>query len=86
MAISMITSKMLDGFGKSYYNLLFTGLLIVLQVVVISIIDTVLLHGDSVLIGILISEVISTAIYYVFLRYMFRRFEKQNKEDNLNVI
>ena len=67
MAISMITSKMLDGFGKSYYNLLFTGLLIVLQVVVISIIDTVLLHGDSVLIGILISEVISTAIYYVFL-------------------
>lgn len=86
MAISMITSKMIDGFGKSYYNLIFTALLVILQIVIISIIDEIFLHGTSVLIGIMIAEIISTSIYYVFLKYMFKRFEKQKKEEKLVVI
>ena len=86
ITISMITSKMIDGFGKSYYNLLFTLLLIILQIGFISIIDDYIIKGTSVLLGIVIAQAISTTIYYTFLRYMFKRFEKQNREEKLRVI
>ena len=85
VTIIMITSKMIDGFGKSYYNLLFTGMIIVLQIGIISVVDDVLHYGLSVLVGIMFSEAISAIIYYIFLRYMFKRFDKQKKEEQLVV-
>lgn len=79
----LITSKMIDSFGKSYYNIVFTFLLILFEVGLISLIREKFPYGSSVLIGIAIALMISTIIYYIFLRYLFRKFEKQNEEDNL---
>ena len=84
-AIILITSKMIDGFGKSYYNLLFTVLLIFLQFVLISINRVILHNGSSVLIGIVLAQIIAAIMFYAFLRYLFKKFEKQHKEGKLIV-
>ena len=73
---SMISSKMLDGFGKSMYSLLFTIVFIAMEV---GLIYLLFIHSAShcVLIGITVVELTAAIIYYIFLRYLFRNFTKK---------
>lgn len=80
--LGMISSKMLDGFGKSLYSLLLTIIKIILQAVFIYILTMFFTDGSSVLIGLVASEVILSAIYFIVLYYMFKTMEVryENKE------
>ncbi|WP_407462207.1 MATE family efflux transporter, partial [Methanobrevibacter sp.] len=75
--ISTISSKMLDGFGKSLYSLTFTIIKVAIEIVCIYIITQYITDGSSVLIGIVISEICSSIIYYKFLRYLFNHFDEE---------
>ena len=79
---SIISSKMLDGFGKSMYSLLFTFIKIGLETGLIYLLNNMLSNGSCVLIGITITEIIFAIVYYVFLRYLFNNFDEkyENKE------
>ena len=79
---SIISSKMLDGFGKSLYSLLFTVMKIGFQTGLIYVLNNILNNGSCVLIGITITEIIFAIVYYVFLRYLFKNFDRkyENKE------
>ena len=79
---SIISSKMLDGFGKSMYSLLFTCIKIGLETGLIYVLNNMLSNGSCVLIGITITEIIFAIVYYVFLRYLFNNFDEkyENKE------
>ena len=84
--IIVLSSKMLDGFGRSYYNLIFTAILICLQTGAIYIFDGILPNGSSVLVGILLSQIIISIIVSIFLKHTFNRFERQIEQGNLVVI
>ena len=75
--ISMISSKMLDGFGKSMYSLLFTFLKIMFEVILIYGLYILLNDGVCVLIGIMVSEIIFGVVYYLFLEHLFRNFNDE---------
>ena len=79
---SIISSKMLDGFGKSMYSLLFTLLKIGIETGLIYVLNIMLANGSCVLIGITVTEIIFAIVYYVFLRYLFNNFDRkyENKE------
>ena len=79
---AMISSKMLDGFGKSLYSLLFTCIRVGLEVGLIYVLSNIFSDGISVLIGITIADILIAIVYYLFLRYLFRNFDKkyENKE------
>ena len=74
-----VSSKMLDGFGKSYYSLFFTILRSILQIILIVVLGDLMPYGTSVLVGITIGEVIFSAIYFITLKLLFRKF-KSNKD------
>lgn len=74
---SMISSKMLDGFGKSMYSLLFTVVKIMLEMGLIYVFGLVLNNAANVLISIIITEVVMGMVYYLFLRYLFKNFDKK---------
>ena len=76
---SMISSKMLDGFGKSMYSLLFTAIKIFLEIGLIYVLGVVLNNASSVLISIIITEVTMGIVYYLFLRYLFKHFDEKYK-------
>ena len=73
----MISAKMLDGFGKSMYSLLFTVAKVILEIVFVYSLSLVLHNGSCVLLGIVGSEIISAIIYYLFLKYLFKNFNEK---------
>ena len=79
LPFSMISSKMLDGFGKSLYSLLITVFKVALECTLIFTITQFITDGSSVLIGIMISEIISAIVYYKFLKYLFKHFDEEYK-------
>ena len=81
---SIISSKMLDGFGKSMYSLIFTCIKIGLESALIYVLNIVLSNGSCVLIGITVTEIIFAIVYYVFLRYLFKNFDR--KYENKDVV
>ena len=85
ISFSYTSSKMIDGFGKSYYSLLPTALKIVLMMILISLLRHYFPKGVSVLVSISICELMMTIIYYFILKFLFKRFESTNKE-NLKVV
>ena len=81
ISFSYISAKTIDGFGKSYYSLIPTALKIVLIMILISLLRQYLPKGISVLVSILICEIMMAVIYYVVLKFLFKRFESTDKED-----
>ena len=79
---SIISSKMLDGFGKSMYSFALTLRKIVFEMLLISQLYNMTHHGNAVLIGITVTEVVFAIIYYLFLRYLFKNFNQiyENKD------
>ena len=78
--VSMICSKMLDGFGKSIYSLILTAIKVGIEMCLIYILSTVVNDGSCVLIGIILSEIASSIMYYLFLRYLFRNFDEKYED------
>ena len=74
---SMISSKMLDGFGKSMYSLALTAAKIIMEIILIYALSAILGNGSCVLIGIIISEIVFAIVYYVFLNYLFNNFDEK---------
>ena len=77
---SMIPSKMLDGFGKSLYSLLFTFIKITFEAILVYVLSIYLNNGSCVLIGIIVAEIVSAIIYYLFLKHLFKNFEDTYSE------
>ena len=75
--ISMISSKMLDGFGKSMYSLLFTFFKVIGEIGLIYTLNAVLNNGISILIAIVVTEIIIAFVFYFFLIYLLRHFYEQ---------
>ena len=80
---SIISSKMLDGFGKSMYSLLFTLLKIAFETGLIYVLNIMLSHGSCVLIGITVTEIIFAIVYCVFLRYLFKNFDRKYENEEV---
>ena len=76
LPFSMISSKMLDGFGKSMYSLYLTFIKIVLEAGIIYVLNISFSSGYSVLIGIVVSEIVMAFVYYMFLSYLFKNFDE----------
>ena len=77
---SMISSKMLDGFGKSMYSLLFTCIKIIFELILIYVLSIYLNSASCVLIGIMVAEILAAIAYYLFLRHLFKNFEDTYSE------
>ena len=73
---SMISSKMLDGFGKSKYSLYLTFIKVVIEMGIIYVLSITFSSGYCVLIGIIISEIVISLVYYIFLKYLFKNFDE----------
>ncbi len=80
---SIISSKMLDGFGKSMYSLLFTLLKIAFETGLIYVLNIMLSNGSCVLIGITVTEIIFAIVYCVFLRYLFKNFDRKYENEEV---
>ncbi|WP_458404141.1 MATE family efflux transporter [Methanobrevibacter sp.] len=78
--VSMISSKMLDGLGKSVYSLIFTFLKVIFGMLVVYVLSFIFTDGGCVLIGILISEVVFAIVYYLFLNHQFKNFDEVFRE------
>ena len=78
-SFTMISTKMLDGFGKSMYSLLFSIIFIVLEIGSIYLMF-VFSIDHCVLIGMTAIEILSAVVYYVFMRYLFAKFKKEYGE------
>ena len=76
-SVSMISAKMLDGFGKSVYTLIFTILKIIFEVLVMSALVKPISNGSCVLIGLVLSETLFAIVYFIFLRHLFKNFDKE---------
>ena len=76
-AVSRIASKMLDGFGKSLYSLALTIIKVGFECILIYFLAQLIPTRYPVLTGILIGEVFGAIVYYLFLRYLFRNFDKE---------
>lgn len=80
ISISYISSKMIDGFGKSYYSFITIAIKILLLILVTSQREY-FPKGASVLVAILICELMIAIIYYLILKSLFKRFESTDIED-----
>lgn len=78
--LSVISSKMLDGFGKSYYSFVLTILTIAFQIGLINITRIEMAYGISVLTSITITEFLAGIVNVLIINTLFRRF-KAHKED-----
>ena len=88
LPLSIISRKMLDGFGKSMYSLLFSIVFIVMEVGLIYLLY-IMSASHCVLIGMTVIEIIAAITYYVFLRYLFKNFikkyDRKSTVKNLNM-
>ena len=80
LPFSMISSKMLDGFGKSMYSLYLTFIKIVFEMGLIYVLNLTFSSGYCVLIGIVVSEIVIGCVYYIFLKYLFKNFDEHYSE------
>ena len=66
--ISIISNKMFDGMGKSYYSLILSIGTIILDIAMIALLYPVLTSGVCVIVGMLIGQFIFAVIYCIFIR------------------
>ena len=73
---SHVALKILDGFGKSQYSLLFIILRVTTQIAIIILLEDIFSYVTCVLIGLTAGVMIFACIYYIFLRFLLRRYAK----------
>ena len=76
-ALSMISAKMLDGFGKSMYSLALTIFKIAFEIALIYALSSFMKHGGCILIGLIVAGVLVSIIYCAFLRHLFNTFKEK---------
>ncbi len=76
--VSVMSGKMLDGMGKSYYELSFTIGIIIYEIGIVTLLSPIFKHGVCVLLGILIGEVTFAIVYYILLKHLFNKARKNN--------
>ena len=76
---SYISSKMLNGFGKSYYALCFNILKFISEILLMMGLADILTDGACILVGITLGEILSAIVFYIALKILFKRFE-ENKD------
>lgn len=86
ITVMMISSKILDGFGKSYYSLALDIANLTVTITLLTLLNDIFPRGFSVLVGILIADLIFSCSYIILLNYMFKKMKKQKEEDTLVVI
>ena len=69
--VSAVTEKMLDGMGKSFYELLLILGGIVYEILIVYQLAPIFNQGVCVLLGVLIGEVTLAVLYYILLKYFF---------------
>ncbi|WP_458404142.1 MATE family efflux transporter [Methanobrevibacter sp.] len=87
--VTIMSNKVLDGMGKSYYSLILSNGSIISQIILASLLSPILTQGVCVLIGIFISELIFAIINYILLRNMLNgknRLEEriQSKKNSIS--
>ncbi|WP_296878899.1 MATE family efflux transporter [uncultured Methanobrevibacter sp.] len=75
--VSVMSGKMLDGMGKSYYELSFTIGIIIYEIGIVTLLAPIFKHGVCVLLGILIGEVTFAIVYYILLKHLFNKAKKK---------
>ena len=73
--ISLVTEKMLDGMGKSFYELVLTIGIIIYEVLIVNLLAPIFNQGVCVLLGIMIGEVTFAIAYYIMLKYFLKKSE-----------
>ena len=75
--ISAVTEKMLDGMGKSFYELLLTLGSIIYEISIVYLLAPIFKQGVCVLLGILVGEVTLAILYYIMLKYFLKKSENE---------
>lgn len=75
--ITAVTEKMLDGMGKSFYELLLTLGSIIYEISIVYLLAPIFKQGVCVLLGILVGEVTLAILYYIMLKYFLKRSENE---------
>ena len=86
VTVIMISSKILDGFGKSYYSLAFDIANLTVTITLLTLLGDFFPNGSSVLVGILIADLIFACSFNILLNHMFKKMKKQKEEEKLVVI
>lgn len=73
--VSAVTEKMLDGMGKSFYELLLILGGIVYEILIVYQLAPIFNQGVCVLLGVLIGEVTLAVLYYILLKYFFKNLQ-----------
>ena len=73
--ISLISEKMLDGMGKTFYELILTIGIIIYEISIVNILAPIFKQGVCVLLGVLIGEVTFAIAYYILLKYFLKKSE-----------
>ena len=75
--ITAVTEKMLDGMGKSFYELLLTLGSIIYEISIVYLLAPIFKQGVCVLLGILVGEVTLAILYYIMLKYFLKKSENK---------
>ena len=75
--ITAVTEKMLDGMGKSFYELLLTLGSIIYEISIVYLLAPIFKQGVCVLLGILVGEVTLAILYYIMLKYFLKKSENE---------
>ena len=86
VTVIMISSKILDGFGKSYYSLALDIANLTVTTTLLALLSDFFPNGASVLVGILIADLIFSCSFNILLNHMFKKMKKQKEEEKLVVI
>ena len=81
---SLISARMLDGFGKSPYGLLLSVIEVIFEVCLISVLFNYLSDGRCVLIGLVAGEILVSVLSYLYIRYLLNNFD--SKYDGKNTV
>lgn len=75
--ITAVTEKMLDGMGKSFYELLLTLGSVIYEISIVYLLAPIFKQGVCVLLGILVGEVTLAILYYIMLKYFLKKSENE---------
>ena len=73
--ISLISEKMLDGMGKTFYELILTIGIIIYEISIVNLLAPIFKQGVCVLLGVLFGEVTFAIAYYILLKYFLKKSE-----------
>lgn len=76
--VIILSKKIIDGTGKSYYDLIFAIFMVLFEIIAATLLAPYFKHGVCVLLGILLAEVVFALIYFSLILHIFgsKKLEK----------